>query len=280
MQGPIAQAVALTLHGNAALGGTPETDPTRLLSENSTFTFCESVRFVSVRRRFFGAREEHYADAPAEWLARLGQERVTNLRLVRVPTEAASGISDRMGVAFVGGGGRWLVEANRAGVSDFWEGRWEVGDQTRTDQKIWRVTYGRVAEGAPAGDTQHQDLDSLKARLALSLESIRAFAIHHGLDVFVQSFDKARHALASQEPLPLAYHQDLAPPGRLSLPAAQLLASVQNAWVFGGMGSWNDLGFAGEELRTYDRLSEDLFQLLQTTIVAAVDSSLSRSGGR
>ena len=38
--------------------------------------------------------------------------------------------------------------------------------------------------------------------------------------------------------------------------------ACEAAWVFGGMGSWNDLGFQGEDQQTYERLSHRLFQLV------------------
>ena len=50
-------------------------------------------------------------------------------------------------------------------------------------------------------------------------------------------------------------------PPMAPLPAAQLLGAAQSAWVFGGMGSWNDLGFEGEDQALYDRLSEELYRL-------------------
>jgi len=65
------------------------------------------------------------------------------------------------------------------------------------------------------------------------------------------------------------YHKDLAPDHLLDLPAKQVLAACQAAWVFGGMGSWNDLGFEGEQQAEYDRISTALYDLLNTAIAAA-----------
>ncbi len=53
-----------------------------------------------------------------------------------------------------------------------------------------------------------------------------------------------------------------------------MLAACQKAWVFGGMGSWNDMGFDGEDQKDYVRLSEALFQALNAAIVAAANASL------
>ena len=56
--------------------------------------------------------------------------------------------------------------------------------------------------------------------------------------------------------------------------ATQLLGAAQAAWIFGAMGSWNDLGFEGDDQVLYERLSEDLYQLLNAAIVAAANASI------
>jgi hypothetical protein len=45
------------------------------------------------------------------------------------------------------------------------------------------------------------------------------------------------------------------------------------AWVFGGMGSWNDQGFDGDDDRIYRELSDHLYDLLNQGICAAANSS-------
>ena len=73
------------------------------------------------------------------------------------------------------------------------------------------------------------------------------------------------------------YHQYLAPGGGLPSLAVRLLDAYQPAWVFGGMGSWNDLGFHGEVQAEYNRTSERLFLTL-TEVIQAVNAS-SGAGG-
>jgi hypothetical protein len=74
------------------------------------------------------------------------------------------------------------------------------------------------------------------------------------------------------------YHKDLSPEGDLpegDLPEAAsiLLDAVQSAWVFGGMGSWNDMGFEGPDQKEYSCVSELLFHAINETIEAATDAS-------
>jgi hypothetical protein len=277
VQGTIAQVIALTTYGNASITGLLRAAPSAFFPANSTFTFCEYVRFVDLKPAAGGWEESAYADDPAAWFARLKQEGVRGLRMTYASTDAQKlrdrNVSDRMLVGFVGGGGRWLIEALTPRGSDFWEGRWEVGDRERKDQKIWRVSYGRVASKQPTLDRPALEMATLRNQLAANLEALGNFARKHRMDRFARAFDAGMAQLSSQEPSKQVHHSDLAPDNVLPVPAAQLLGAAQAAWVFGGMGSWNDAAFDAEDQGLYERLSEELYQLLNAAIVTAANTS-------
>lgn len=67
------------------------------------------------------------------------------------------------------------------------------------------------------------------------------------------------------------YHSGLTLQGQLSSTAEQLLAASQLGWVFGGMGSWNDVAPQADE--EYGRLSEKLFRLLNRTYVDVANTT-------
>ena len=69
--------------------------------------------------------------------------------------------------------------------------------------------------------------------------------------------------------------QGLAPPGFLPPAAERLMDACRAAWVFGGMGSWNDGAYWGEFLEEGDRLSDRLFRLLQEGLAVAANSTFS-----
>jgi len=58
------------------------------------------------------------------------------------------------------------------------------------------------------------------------------------------------------------YHKDLVVNGVVPELATCLLDACQSAWVFGGMGCWNDMSFESTDQAEYDRLSEELFNAL------------------
>ena len=139
MQGMIAQAVALTIHGNAALRVANTFDANAFYPANSTFKFCESVNFSDRTRNSTQFALTPYANDPIAWLEKLKHEGVTTLRIA-YGSSGQTQVADRMLVGFVGGGGKWLIEAVGNG-SDYWESGWQVGDRGRADKKIWRVNY-------------------------------------------------------------------------------------------------------------------------------------------
>jgi len=110
--------------------------------------------------------------------------------------------------------------------------------------------------------------------LAAALSAIAAFAKRNDLG-FVDSFEAGLAALNTDK-APTAYHQDLGPPGYLTTAAVRLLNACQAAWVFGGMGSWNDGGYGEELLAEGDALSDRLFSLLQEGISAAANSTFTK----
>ncbi len=272
MQGTIFQVLVLVTHGNLMLSGDSVVD----LAQHGAFRFNEFVRFVDWARVEGSWQETPFSETPNEWLAKLKSQGCSGLRVERVPTDSY-GMPDRMSVAFVGGGGRWFIEAVCPGGSDFWEARWELGDRNHPEQKIWRVTYKRITRDQPTAPVAPARIDDLSRSLEQTLREAIAFSSEHGLGHFRQAFESALSALEAQSE-PELY--GVAGKGQLPLEASRLLAAAQTAWVFGGMGSWNDLGFEEQEQRRYDAISDDLFRLINSSLVATANLTFPQAGKR
>jgi len=278
MQGTIAQILALTACGNAFLNSKRDFNRANFYPGNSTFQFCEFVRFVHLNRKNDSWEETDYAADPLAWCDSLRKDGVRSLQMIYRSSNderrpGRLGAPDRMLVGFVGGGGRWLIEAETPRGFDLWEAKWELGDNKRADQKIWRVTYGRIATGLSASQSRVFNLDDLRNRLIKNLTALGEFARTHNLSDFANAFDSGIQQLSAQDPRNNMYPKDLPPVGSLPLAAAQLLGASEAAWVFGGMGSWNDLTFQGGDQTKYDELSEELYQLLNAAIVSAANAT-------
>jgi len=271
MQTSIAQVAALTIYGNAFL-----LRPSAIVGfypENSTFHGCEYVNFVDLRRNGNQWVEEVFAADPVAWFEALRKQGVVTLR-AQYGTSGRTQPADRVLAGFVGGGGRWLLEAQASGGSDFWEARWQVGDRTRNDRRIWRVTYARFAANQPSIQPEGlEDLERLLQEFEQHLIAIEEFARAQKLDNFGNLFQSARSRLHSEPPYADQYHSDLTRPEFLPVAACKLLAACQDAWVFGGMGSWNDQAFDAATQPRYEALSEKLYQLLNRAVVVAANSS-------
>jgi hypothetical protein len=269
MNGPLAQIVALTCFGNASIDGT--TVP-RFFPQNSTSQFCESVSFVELKKSFFGqAKEIVVANTPDEWFAALVKRGAAGIRLIRMAQNDPQ-ISDRMAASFVGGGGTWMMEVlSDADRSEYWAARWEVMNQNAPDSRIWKVTYALVGHGRTMPDDR-RGLQIVMADFHKSLESIHSFAARETSGSFTDCFANALRAF--EEPAAdVGYHKDLAPPNQLSIDQSVALKAAMCAWVFGGMGSWNDMGFDGATHIEYERVSEELFGFLNEVIEIAASST-------
>jgi hypothetical protein len=91
------------------------------------------------------------------------------------------------------------------------------------------------------------------------------FTDEHGLeDPWGSMFRGAQRATGESASLPELY----GPRTRL------LLGRARAAWVFGGMGSWNDLGFAGHtpETREYGALTDELYAAVVGGAATAVSA--------
>ncbi|MDW8404343.1 hypothetical protein [Chloroflexus sp.] len=108
----------------------------------------------------------------------------------------------------------------------------------------------------------------VKQHLLNHLPEMVDFALAHYEDGFARLFDIALRLLDEPVNPDQAAEAELLPPT-----ANQLLSAVRAAWVFGGMGSWNDLAFAGEDGVEYETLTTKLYRLLNAAIVVAVNAS-------
>jgi hypothetical protein len=105
------------------------------------------------------------------------------------------------------------------------------------------------------------------------MEAIAAFAEEHKLSRWHLIFRQALDILDSKDLVRLTDEGWLIPTDNYSLIATQLLFAAGKAWVFGAMGSWNDLSFSDEAARQpYEKLSYDLYDCICVSILAAVNS--------
>jgi hypothetical protein len=110
-------------------------------------------------------------------------------------------------------------------------------------------------------------------RLAAILVSAEAFAAEHDLSTWADWFRDASQ-LGQTSDAQAPYHPDMLPAAGFEPFARQLLAMATRAWVFGGMGSWNDLGYADLDNESYSTITRELYAAVLGAFVAVVNTGL------
>jgi hypothetical protein len=268
VNGELAQVIALASHGSVWLAGVGEDALLGLERESSTFRHVRRVRFE------LGSA---VAGDVATWLQGVRDRGVQRLWLV-IPdpgavTVGGLAVGERMLVAFASAG-RWLLVGTTASrPSELWRPTWTVGDRNDPERRIWDVDYaGDRGDGAPAPLTP--DVSASSERLRLALQRAEEFARTHDLGMWAEEFRGALRRGDSDHPEP-PYYADMLPGRGVGTPARRLVATAAAAWVFGGMGSWNDLSFeAPGDAGDYDRLSDELYAAVLEAFAAGVNADL------
>lgn len=275
MNGTLAQQLSLVSYGNHFLK--TGSLPADYYPANVAFNFCNQVdfRYLATEPDAAQPTETVVAADPPAWLHLLRQQGCQQLRLAYYPS-GGNQLSppDYKLAGFVGGGGTWLLAALAGPHADYWASRWEVTRPKDPDQLIWAVSYGRMASG-PRPSTELPALGPARQKLAEALTAIQAFAEEQQLNHWAAVFQKALATLASPEPA-VGLYQQLLVAAEHPLPAQQLIFAAGQAFVFGGMGSWNDLGFADEPTnQRYEELSGQLYTQVNHAVVAGINAAAS-----
>lgn len=272
MNGHIAMAVAIVCAGNRFLRGG---DIGEFWPDAPVFNYMKLVEFRTPPAS--GNDADGYplvASDPTEWFETL-KPRCQGLRLHQTAPTRGPGqqldVPDRMLAGFVGGGQRWLVETAGESESELWEAFHRIGDRNDPQRRIWKCTHIRQARAGRAeldADAARLQLDGAVARLRKSLVHIETYARDEKYDSFADIFNAATDTLDAGKPM--AGEEDpMAAYTGFNARQAAVFEACSRAWVFGGMGSWNDLG-GGER---YDRVSQSLYDSLNDCISALANST-------
>ena len=98
---------------------------------------------------------------------------------------------------------------------------------------------------------------------------MESFAREQKENYWADRFHKALETLDAASPLE---DNDFLPKGCFSLESEQLFAAGLRSWVFGGMGSWNDLFFGGKKEDQYVQFSNELYEAVCQSLVVAINS--------
>ncbi len=270
MQTNILRDVALTAVGNAALRGR---DVSAFWPRAAIFRYSRQVEFVMPAA---GGRHHQIAPDPNAWLAWLKQRGCSGLRLHVAPARQSGKlghIDERMMVGFVGGGPQWFIGTAGRGPAwpMVWHGFDRVGDRNDPERRLWLTGYIGQAGQPPAGPP-----DPTVAEVAAELRDVlvEIEAVARAVEwkaAFAEDFVHARAILdgapARAMGLDFVDWTDLADDAR------RLIRAATAAWVFGGMGSWNDGTPDPPWGERYEAASAALFATLQRAVLAVANAT-------
>jgi hypothetical protein len=276
MTGNIVKAITLTTYGTAFLKD--NYDISGLTLEHPSFSFSNKVEFLFFKKHFFRKPSWHqFANNPIGWFEKLKQDGCKEIRMVFQPDNSISlsgeKVPDHKLAGFVGGGGRRYLQTVFDNHSDFWQLREKVTDKNALNRKIWTDSYYRTLIGKQTQPKKHYNIIILKEILKNKLTEISAFAKKENLSFWAERFDKAIDLLDSSLSNEKEPNMQMIPSDRINLETIQLLTGASAAWCFGGMGSWNDVGFKeNHKYELYDRLTADLYDIVNESYIAVANS--------
>lgn len=258
MNGELAQCFALATHTSARLRGLRGAD--WLGTSHTTFQYVGTVSFDG-------------ADGLDEWVRRVEADAVDRVWLAVPsldPEERREGPPASVRAAFAGGVLGGLL-ATGTGGSRLWQADWHVGDREAPESRIWVVRY----QSRPVAiEPQRPDVFDTAHTLDQTLERAARFSERQGLH-WGTLFTRARQHWSGAADPAWPDPDQLFPPGWPDPDSRRLAAMAATAWVFGGMGSWNDLGFVDQAAQTeYEQISRDLYAAVLRACVAAANVDL------
>lgn len=269
MQLPILRTLALVAVGNAALRGR---DVKGFWPDDPMFAYTASLVFMAPREN---APLGRVAETPESWFKKLAHRGCSGLRLHNSPmrpNQKLGHIDPHILVGLVGGGPRWFIEPVYGEHSELWEGFDRIGDKNAADKKIWLSAYILIGEAESAARVD-ADIGAASRDLKEALAKIEPVAREIAVPQFAEAFAAARVALegkGGEQPPSFVRFTDLKPD------ATRLLNAAGRAWVFGAMGSWNDLAPADAMKQRYEATSKALFTALQRAVIVVANSTYRR----
>ncbi len=259
MKTEIAQMVTLTSFGNYYLTN----HEFNLDMNHSTLEYCIKVEFFEIS----DGTETLIAKNPMEWFEYLKTKGIQRLNLHFTEQKG-----DRMDATFVGGGGRWIIEASKGELSDVWDVRWRTSP-SKDKNRIWVVSYGLTSQDVQIPQIIYPSVDIWHKELTDDLSILKEITKKQSLNDFTKYFVDALDLLESPEPMKKISHPDLVPPGIFSLECKQIFAAVQKGWIVAVI-NWIETYIEDDKINKKKiKISDDLYNSMCRAIMVATNSS-------
>jgi hypothetical protein len=263
----LAQMIALIAYGNEYLSSESR-ESRELFPSHSTFHYISDVSFQwgtalnpSPKRSEALARNTNTGG----WFSRLGTDGVRYLKLDLLNLQD---LPSPYATSIFTAGGAWVIQTDKGKC---WKANWSFISPVSRQVKLWKVEYWEcdnipVIRDFPDIETTYQDLEA-------SLVEARNFSERRRFG-WEKWFGKAIELLHDSSPV-LPFYADLLPPTLRNIKVRQLLAGALQAWVFGGLGSWNDMYITDRSVeQEYQQISKNLYEAVINSLGAVTNSTV------
>ncbi|MCC9044456.1 hypothetical protein LNQ81_17445 [Myroides sp. M-43] len=232
--------------------------------------YCNKVLFhIPV----VGHENQYTTQAPIDWFLSLKYRGVKQVKLFYKKV-THNNRPENISAGFDGGTGIWMVEVVLEERSEFWYSKWEVDEDKRKldSDRVWNVIYKQ----APISilPSEYYNIEDQSKELALILTELVSFCKTAEFSNWQSIFSGALHVLTQGKPSVETYLKDMIVEGMYANEALALMEASDRSYVFGGKGSWSDIGtLQSVELnQKYMTLSERLYINLNKSIIAFANS--------
>ncbi len=256
----LAQLIALVTHGNAYLMSKSSAQPSEISHDLRVFEMVRGISFTESK----GPSKKgptQISDGTAGWYRYLKDHKVRRLRIVAIDlSKARPDLPAHIASAFAGSG-NWAIMSEGTTADTIWLPRYIDKGNDEALSFVGTPLDKRAPDAC-------SDLDAAEQALKAALTAIRDYAKKEKVgDNWVGIFSRALEILDTDEPS-RAYISELLPETGYGHQARRLLQAASEAWVFGGMGSWNDI--CGDE--RYSAVTEALYGSIIDGIITATNS--------
>jgi len=252
------QVVSLVTYGNVYLQNKSD----EFDIENSITKYCHGLDFIDRPIEGMAGSTKVIASDAYKWFDYLKGQNAKRIKL-HYRSSSQTELPDHISSAFVGGGSQWFVEVQFEDKSHLYLSA-EDSVAPKDHYVVLERDLDHLEDLAPSVSESRKQIGKV-------LENLIAFArrFEHTQN-WAENFTNSLKTMNEFEPEDT---DDFIPSGIYSKEARQLIETAfRSSGVFGGMGSWNDLAFSGEDQEQYTSLSEELYSTLCQAIVSGVNS--------
>jgi len=265
MSKDIARNVALVTCGNLFLQDRGnEFNIEELVTDN-----CYSIDFVTAPIEGIAGSSKVLASDANKWFSYLKDQGAKKLKLFYKESEHID-LPDHISSAFVGGGSQWFIEVQFDSTSDLYLSGWAPSDNMGIGRG--KTHYLRFNRDMTHLDDPSLSVSDAREKLRTILGELAEFSrrFEH-VKHWANNFKNALNTLDKFEP---TAEDEFLPARIYPKEARQLIEAAFASWVFGGMGSWNDMAhmaMSADNHKSHAQLSEELYSAICDAVVAAVN---------